>query len=143
VFATIESQSASVIFHKPRLHAGRVFRGGRPAERRLAGQGRAGPGRGCGRAVADGTGDAPVRVVTQPIGLNLINQTTTSSATDAGRWDIVYRSTTCAQVSAEKDLTATTTKSVPTRFACLDAAVSTASKRRCSITQIAYNVQPC
>ena len=56
VRATIESQSASVIFHKPRrLRGGRAYRGGRrraggPAR---AGTGRAGPGRGCGRASAD------------------------------------------------------------------------------------------
>ena len=41
-------------------------------------------------------GDAPVRVVTRPIGLNLINQTTTSSSAD--RWDIVYRSNACVPV---------------------------------------------
>jgi len=56
VRATIESQSASVIFHKPRrLRGGRAYRGGR---RRAGGPARAGPGRdgtgrGCGRASAD------------------------------------------------------------------------------------------
>ena len=61
--------------------------------------------------------DVPVRVVTRPIGLNLINQTTTSTATSADRWDIVYRSSPPSSSSpappsfqlAGKDLTTTAT----------------------------------